>query len=105
MITHPDGTESVEKIDQATDLIERSVRLMNTLRDDGWDEDGQAGAGDRAGGALAAAPHPAAAARGRNASGKAGDGAEREKQDEGRGVRKRHEDSPGRCTEAERSRL
>ena len=36
VITHPDGTESVEEIDHATDLIERSVRLMNTLRDDGW---------------------------------------------------------------------
>ena len=33
VLTHPDGTESV---DQATDLIERSVRLMNTLRNDGW---------------------------------------------------------------------
>ena len=36
VITHPDGTESVEEIDQATDLIERSVKLMNNLRDDGW---------------------------------------------------------------------
>jgi hypothetical protein len=36
VITHPDGTESVEEIEQATDLIERSVRLMNNLRDDGW---------------------------------------------------------------------
>ena len=36
VITHPDGTESIEEIDQATDLIERSVRLMNTLRNDGW---------------------------------------------------------------------
>ena len=36
VLTHPDGTESVEEIDQATDLIERSVRLMNTLRNDGW---------------------------------------------------------------------
>jgi hypothetical protein len=26
----------VEEIDKATDLIERSVRLMNNLRDDGW---------------------------------------------------------------------
>ncbi len=32
VITHPDGTESVEEIDQATELIERSVRLMNNLR-------------------------------------------------------------------------
>ena len=36
VITHPDGTESVEEIDQATDLIERSVHLMTSLRDDGW---------------------------------------------------------------------
>ena len=36
VLTHPDGTESVEQSDQATDLIERSVRLMNTLRNDGW---------------------------------------------------------------------
>ena len=36
VLTHPDGTESVEQIDQATDLIERSMRLMNTLRNDGW---------------------------------------------------------------------
>jgi hypothetical protein len=36
VITHPDGTESIEEIDQATDLIERSARLMNTLRNDGW---------------------------------------------------------------------
>ena len=35
-ITHPDGSESVEEIDQATDLIERSVHLMTSLRDDGW---------------------------------------------------------------------
>jgi hypothetical protein len=36
VITRPDGTESVEEVDQPTDLIERSVQLMNTLRDDGW---------------------------------------------------------------------
>ena len=36
VITHPDGTESVEEVDQPTDLIERSVRLMETLRSDGW---------------------------------------------------------------------
>lgn len=36
VITHPDGTESVEEVDQPTELIERSVQLMNTLRDDGW---------------------------------------------------------------------
>ena len=36
VITHPDGSESVEEIDQATDLIERSVHLMTSLRDEGW---------------------------------------------------------------------
>jgi hypothetical protein len=36
VITHPDGRESVEEIDQATDLIERSVHLMTSLRDQGW---------------------------------------------------------------------
>ena len=36
VITRPDGSESVEEVDQPTELIERSVRLMNTLRDDGW---------------------------------------------------------------------
>ena len=36
VITHPDGTESIEEIDQATDLIERSVTLMNNLRSNGW---------------------------------------------------------------------
>jgi hypothetical protein len=36
VITHPDGTETIEEVDQATDLINRSVRLMNTLRNDGW---------------------------------------------------------------------
>ena len=36
VITHPDGTERVEEVDQPTELIERSVQLMNTLRDDGW---------------------------------------------------------------------
>jgi hypothetical protein len=36
VITQPDGTESVEEIDQATDLIERSVTLMNNLRSNGW---------------------------------------------------------------------
>jgi hypothetical protein len=36
VITRPDGTESVEEVDEPTDLIERSVQIMNTLRDDGW---------------------------------------------------------------------
>ncbi len=36
IVTHPDGTETVEEVDQPTDLIERSVQLMNTLRTDGW---------------------------------------------------------------------
>jgi hypothetical protein len=36
VITHPDGSESVEEVDQPTELIERSVKLMNGLRDHGW---------------------------------------------------------------------
>jgi hypothetical protein len=36
VITHPDGTESIEEVDQPTELIERSVHLMNSLRGDGW---------------------------------------------------------------------
>jgi hypothetical protein len=36
VITRPDGTESVEEVDEPTELIERSVQLMNSLRDDGW---------------------------------------------------------------------
>ena len=36
IITHPDGTESVEEVDEPTQLIERSVELMNSLRGDGW---------------------------------------------------------------------
>lgn len=36
VITRPDGTESVEEVDEPTELIERSVQLMNTLRGDGW---------------------------------------------------------------------
>jgi hypothetical protein len=36
VITRPDGTESVEEVDQPTELIERSVQLMNSLRGDGW---------------------------------------------------------------------
>ena len=36
VITRPDGSESVEECDEPTELIERSVQLMNTLRGDGW---------------------------------------------------------------------
>ena len=36
VITHPDGSESVEEVDEPTELIERSVALMNSLRGDGW---------------------------------------------------------------------
>ncbi len=36
VITHPDGHESVEEVDESTALIERSVELMNSLRGDGW---------------------------------------------------------------------
>ena len=36
VITKPDGTESVEEVDEPTALIERSVELMNSLRGDGW---------------------------------------------------------------------
>ena len=36
IITHADGSESVEEVDRPTELIERSVSLMNDLRGDGW---------------------------------------------------------------------
>jgi hypothetical protein len=36
VITQPDGSESVEEVDEPTELIERSVALMNSLRGDGW---------------------------------------------------------------------
>jgi hypothetical protein len=36
VITRPDGSESVEEVDEPTALIERSVQLMNSLRCDGW---------------------------------------------------------------------
>ena len=36
VITRPDGTESIEEVDEPTELIERSVQLMNSLRGDGW---------------------------------------------------------------------
>ena len=35
-ITRPDGTESIEEVDEPAELIERSVQLMNSLRGDGW---------------------------------------------------------------------
>ena len=35
VITRPDGSEVVEEVDQPTELIERSVELMNSLRGDG----------------------------------------------------------------------
>lgn len=36
VITRPDGSESVEEVDEPTELIERSVELMNSLRGEGW---------------------------------------------------------------------
>ncbi|HUC77675.1 MAG TPA: hypothetical protein VMS04_20405 [Vicinamibacterales bacterium] len=36
VITRPDGTESIEEVDEPTELIERSVKLMNSLRSEGW---------------------------------------------------------------------
>ncbi len=36
VITRPDGSESVEEVDEPTELIVRSVQLMNTLRTEGW---------------------------------------------------------------------
>jgi len=36
VITQPDGSESVEEVDEAGALIERSMQLMNSLRGDGW---------------------------------------------------------------------
>jgi hypothetical protein len=36
VVTRPDGSESVEELHQPTDLIERSVELMNDLRTEGW---------------------------------------------------------------------
>ena len=36
IVTRPDGSESMEEVDQPTDLIERSVQLMNNLRTEGW---------------------------------------------------------------------
>jgi hypothetical protein len=36
VVTRPDGSEFVEEVDEPTDLIEKSVELMNTLRTEGW---------------------------------------------------------------------
>lgn len=36
VITRPDGSEQVEEVDEPTELIERSVQFMNSLRSDGW---------------------------------------------------------------------
>ena len=36
IITQPDGSELVEEVDEPSQLIERSVELMNSLRGDGW---------------------------------------------------------------------
>jgi hypothetical protein len=36
VITRPDGSESVEEVDEPTALIERSFELMNSLRGEGW---------------------------------------------------------------------
>jgi hypothetical protein len=35
IITHPDGSESVEEVDEPTDFVERSVELMSSRRGDG----------------------------------------------------------------------
>jgi len=36
IITRPDGTESIEEVDEPTALVERSIKLMDELRGDGW---------------------------------------------------------------------
>ena len=36
VITRPDGSESVEEVDEPTLLVERSVEVMNALLGDGW---------------------------------------------------------------------
>ena len=36
VITHPDGRESIEEVDEPGELIERSVQRMNSLRGEGW---------------------------------------------------------------------
>ena len=36
VITRPDGSESVEEVDEPNEVIERSVAFMNTLKSQGW---------------------------------------------------------------------
>jgi len=36
VVTHPDGHEIVEVVDEPATLIERSTKLMENLREDGW---------------------------------------------------------------------
>jgi hypothetical protein len=36
VITLPDGSESIEEVEEPSRLIERSTELMNSLRSDGW---------------------------------------------------------------------
>lgn len=36
VITRPDGTESIEDVDELGELSERLVQFMNSLRGDGW---------------------------------------------------------------------
>ena len=36
VITQPDGSESAEEVEEPTELIERAVQFMNSLRGDGW---------------------------------------------------------------------
>ena len=36
IITQPDGSETTEEVEEPTELIERSVQLMDSLRGDGW---------------------------------------------------------------------
>ena len=36
IITRPDGSESVEEVDEPTMLVERSVEVMNGLVGEGW---------------------------------------------------------------------
>ena len=36
VITNPDGSESIEEVDEPTALVQRSVQLINSLRHDGW---------------------------------------------------------------------
>jgi len=36
VLTRPDGSESIEDVDEPAELIERSVQLMNALRGEGW---------------------------------------------------------------------